>query len=50
MKQDEMVMIPFVVHEGDMARTERVVKRLAFLVMIESLLIGVLICRKHTSV
>lgn len=42
MQQDEMVMVPYVIHEGDMAREERKQLRLFLLVVLET--IGVVIC------
>ena len=47
MKQDEMLMIPYVVHESDMAREERKQKRLWMIVILQ---IGVIICQRLISV
>lgn len=47
MEKDEMVMIPYVVHEGDMAREERKQRRFWLLVVLET--IGVVICLKLLS-
>lgn len=44
MKQDEMIMVPFVIHEGDMAREERKQARLWILLMFQT--IGAILCLK----
>ena len=43
----EPMMIPYVVHEGDMAREERKQRRLWVLIVLET--IGVVICLKLLS-
>ena len=50
MKREETLMVPYIAHEGVMARMERTQKRLSILLILESLLIGVILCRKRTSV
>lgn len=41
MKEDEIIMIPYLAHEGDMARAERTIKRLWILcIMLIILLVG----------
>ena len=47
MKQDEMVMVPYVVHEGDMAREERKQRRFWLLIVLQT--IGVILCLKLLS-
>jgi len=49
MEQDEMIKIPYVVHEGDMAREERKQKRLWILLLAETVIIGVFICQKFIT-
>jgi len=40
MKEDEIIMIPYLAHEGDMARQERTIKRLWILCIILILLLA----------
>ena len=47
MKQDELITIPFVVHEADMAREERKQIRLLLLSVLQT--VGVIICLKLIS-
>ncbi len=49
MEQD-LIQIPYVVHESDMAREERKQKRLWIVVLSQVILIGVVICQKFISV
>lgn len=46
MKQDEMIMIPWVLHEGDMAREERKQARLLFLI---AGILGAILCQEFIS-
>ena len=46
MKQDEMIMIPYVVHEGDMAREEWKQKRLWILLIVQILLTSLIAWKK----
>ena len=46
MKQDEMIMIPWVLHEGDMAREER--KQVRLVVLIAGIL-GAILCLEFIS-
>lgn len=44
-----MEQIPFITVESQMARMERTQKRLAILVMIQSVIIGVFLCLERIS-
>lgn len=48
MEQNETVMIPYIVHESDMAREERKQLRLWVVIVLQAILIGVIICLKLT--
>lgn len=46
---EQMITIPYVAHEGDMAREERKQRRLWILMLAETVVIGVFICLNHLS-
>lgn len=43
---DEMIMIPYVAHESDMAREERKQRRLWILLMIQVLITSLIVWKK----
>lgn len=44
---EQMITIPYVAHEGDMAREERKQRRLAIVLLAETFLIGAILCLNH---